>query len=77
MCQLGLDAWGASLGSPGILVLSDWIGAGNRRMMNVRQLDVVPNFSRLAQGPGHVGKPRDIWNDIQLSDIHHLPSSCP
>ena len=24
------------------------------------------------KGPGHVGKPRKILNDVVLSDIHHL-----
>ena len=29
------------------------------------------------KGPGHVGKPRKIWNDVVLSDIHHLSISRP
>ena len=36
-CQPGLGACGASLSSPGRLVLNDLIGAGNRQMVNVRQ----------------------------------------
>ena len=36
-CQPGLGACGASLSSPGSLVLSDLIGAGDRQMVNVRQ----------------------------------------
>ena len=35
--QPGLGVCGASLSSPGRLVLSDLIGAGNRQMVNVRQ----------------------------------------
>ena len=31
----------------------------------------------LTKGPGHVGKPRTIWNDVVLSDIHHLSMSRP
>ena len=29
------------------------------------------------KGPGHVGKPRKIWNDVVLSDIHHRPFPAP
>ena len=42
MCQLGLGACGAALSSPGRLVLSDCIGAGNRQMVNVRHDHIVP-----------------------------------
>ena len=24
------------------------------------------------KGPGHVGKPRDIWNNVVLSEIHRV-----
>ena len=37
MCQPGLGAYGASLSSPGRLVLRDMIGVSNRQMVNVRQ----------------------------------------
>ena len=40
--QPGLGACGASLSSPGRLVLSNLIGAGNRQMVNVRQDHVAP-----------------------------------
>ena len=29
------------------------------------------------KGPGRVGKPRKIWNDVVLSDIHQLSMSRP
>ena len=29
------------------------------------------------KGPGHVGKPRDIWDNMDLSDIHHVCVSHP
>ena len=29
------------------------------------------------KGPGHIGKPRKMWNDVVLSDIHHLSISRP
>ena len=41
MCQPGLGACVASLSSPGRLVLSDLIRAGNRQLVNVRQ-DIQP-----------------------------------
>ena len=37
VCQPRLSACGASLSSPGRLVLNDLIRAGNRQMVNVRQ----------------------------------------
>ena len=46
--QPGLGACGASVSSPGKLVLSDLIWAGNRQMMNVRQDHIVPYLPRLA-----------------------------
>ena len=44
-------ACGASLSSPGRLVLSNLIGARNRQMVNVRQDHIVPDFPRLANMP--------------------------
>ena len=29
------------------------------------------------KGPGHVGKPSKVWNDVVLSGIHHLSISRP
>ena len=29
------------------------------------------------KGPGHVGNPRKIWNDVVLSHSHDLSMSCP
>ena len=43
-CQPRLGVCGSSLSSPGRLVLSDLIRAGNRQMLNVRQDHIVPNF---------------------------------
>ena len=28
------------------------------------------------KGSGHVGKPREIWNKVVLSDIYHVSVSC-
>ena len=42
-CQPGLGACGARLSSPGRLVLSILIGAGNIQMVNVRQDHIVPH----------------------------------
>ena len=48
-CQPGLGACGASLSSPGRLVLSDLIEAGSRHIVNVGQDHIVPQlFPRLA-----------------------------
>ena len=47
-CQPRLGACGASLSSPGRLVLSNLIGVGNRQMVNVRQDHIVTNVPRLA-----------------------------
>ena len=47
-CQPRLGACGASLSSPGRLVLSDLVRAGNGQMVNVRQDHIVPNLLRLA-----------------------------
>ena len=44
-CQLGLGGCGASLSSPGRLVLSELVGAGIRQMVNVRQDDVTVDCS--------------------------------
>ena len=29
------------------------------------------------KGPGHVSKPAESWNDLILSDTHHLPIARP
>ena len=47
--QPGLGACGASLSSPGRLVLSNLIGARNRQKVDVRQDYIVPDIPRLAK----------------------------
>ena len=51
-CQPRLGACGASLSSPGRIVLSDLIRAGNRQVMNVKQDHVVLIFLGLPTWPG-------------------------
>ena len=29
------------------------------------------------KNPGHIGKPSKNWNDVMMSDVHHLSISCP
>ena len=33
------------------------------------------NACCLVKGPGHIGKPREIWDNAVQSDSHHLSTS--
>ena len=49
-CQSGPGAYGASLSSPGTLVLSGLIGARSRQMVNVRHNHIIQMFKACQHG---------------------------
>ena len=85
---MALTCWHGQLDAYSLKLLLYSVN-GNRDLASAILVDFAQNAHRgiapsqqravvwISQGPGHVSKPRKIWNDVVLSDIHHLSISHP